>query len=85
MYLTSRKVKLKPRKHAFLDAGGGYLFHVSNKAEQDYLVRCLDNHHYVQSIWLGLTDSTLDGATAEGKWAWLSGRIDSFKFVSTQS
>ncbi|KAH3826965.1 aggrecan core protein-like isoform X2 [Dreissena polymorpha] len=55
------------------DAGGGYLVCVSNKAQQDYLVRFLDNHHYVQSIWLGLTDSTLDGATAEGKWAWLSG------------
>ncbi|KAH3779992.1 aggrecan core protein-like isoform X2 [Dreissena polymorpha] len=55
------------------DAGGGYLAHVSNKAEQDFVVRFLEKHHYVESVWLGLTDSETEGKTTEGHWSWISG------------
>ncbi|WAR14607.1 REG3B-like protein [Mya arenaria] len=54
-------------------AGDGFLVHVTNQLEQDYIVRFLSNHTYVESIWLGLTDSEQEGATAEGKWTWISG------------
>ncbi|XP_052820129.1 probable replication factor C subunit 1 [Mya arenaria] len=54
-------------------AGNGFLTHVTNQQEQDYFLRFLSNHTYVESIWLGLTDSEQEGATAEGKWTWISG------------
>ncbi|XP_052760687.1 uncharacterized protein LOC128203347 [Mya arenaria] len=54
-------------------AGNGFIVHVTNQLEQDYFVRFLSNHTYVESVWLGLTDSEQEGATAEGKWTWISG------------
>jgi len=68
----------------YLVAGKGYIAHVTNQQEQDYFVRFLANHTYVQSIWLGLTDSEQEGATVEGKWTWISG-ITVFIHVSLQS
>ncbi|XP_053379978.1 uncharacterized protein LOC123528007 [Mercenaria mercenaria] len=48
----------------------GHLVHVLNQDDQDFLVRFLNKHHYVNAVWLGLTDS---GDANEGTWRWSSG------------
>ncbi|XP_060606564.1 uncharacterized protein LOC132758876, partial [Ruditapes philippinarum] len=62
----------------------GHLVQVLNQDEQDYLVRFLNKHNYVQSVWLGLTDS---GNANEGTWRWSSGapyKFNNFKGDYTQ-
>ncbi|XP_052271770.1 salivary glue protein Sgs-3-like [Dreissena polymorpha] len=53
-------------------AGHGSLIDVQDTFKQDYIVRFLAIHTNVESIWLGLTDSEKEGASAEGKWTWVS-------------
>ena len=48
----------------------GHLVQVLIQDEQDFLVRFLNKHHFVNSVWLGLTDS---GTNSEGQWRWVSG------------
>ena len=54
-------------------AGHGSLLEIHDPWKQDYVVRFLANHTNVDSIWLGLTDSVNEGATAEGNWTWVTG------------
>ncbi|KAH3824999.1 hypothetical protein DPMN_126861 [Dreissena polymorpha] len=55
-------------------AGHGDLVDIRDQWKQDYVVRCSANHTNVPSIWLGLTDSEKEGATAEGQVTWVTGR-----------
>lgn len=50
----------------------GHLVQVLNQGQQDFLVRFLNNHHYVKGVWLGLTDSG-DNTVKEGTWRWITG------------
>ncbi|KAH3826988.1 hypothetical protein DPMN_128916 [Dreissena polymorpha] len=64
-----------------LVAGHGMLIEIQDRLKQDYIVRLLAKRPNVTSIWIGLTDSETEGATAEGQWKWASGhqKLSSFK------
>ncbi|XP_052284864.1 aggrecan core protein-like isoform X2 [Dreissena polymorpha] len=59
-------------------AGHGRLVEIEDLKKQDFVVRFLAKYAQIQSIWLGLTDSETEGATAEGQWSWASGAPVSF-------
>ncbi|KAH3828479.1 salivary glue protein Sgs-3-like [Dreissena polymorpha] len=54
-------------------AGHGNLIDIHDPRKQDYVVRFLEKHTDVHSIWLGLTDSEKEGAPSEGRWTCVSG------------
>ena len=47
---------------------GGHLLTIQNAPEQLFFTNYLKSHHYVESVYIGLTD-----ADAEGTYQWVSG------------
>ena len=47
---------------------GGHLLTIQNAPEQEFFTNYLKSHHYVESVFIGLTD-----ADAEGTYQWISG------------
>lgn len=60
----------------------GDLIHITSEEEQDFFVTFLHAHHVTQSVWIGLTDSTHEGAEDEGQWIWTSGSLIGFSFLN---
>ena len=48
----------------------GHLTSVMNQDEQDYILRFLKTHNHTDPIWIGLTDSDV-----EGRWEWITGIV----------
>ena len=51
-------------------AKGGYLFHISNQQEQDFILQFINSKSFAHACWMGLNDLIM-----EESFDWISGKF----------
>ena len=70
---TIVSVSIKAEKDCV--AKGGYLFHISNQQEQDFILQFINSKSFAHACWMGLNDLIM-----EESFDWISGKFVEDKF-----